>query len=199
MLARTDQPGPNGVNRRSDGPKSAPHGRQIGFRGLWLRVPRGLPSAPIRTRAHSPGRRTRSRVGDLLRGEAERVLRLCRERGVMSREPERGTASAAEAQGLRADAERNRERVLAAAREVFAEQGLDASTNENAVTLEIQRQMSRTGPVAAVDESRADFSGARPSGRWQRARPPAGRRQRQGRSTGRCSASGFRGGSRRLD
>jgi AcrR family transcriptional regulator len=32
--------------------------------------------------------------------------------------------------GLRADAERNRERVLSAAREVFAEQGLDASTNE---------------------------------------------------------------------
>jgi AcrR family transcriptional regulator len=32
--------------------------------------------------------------------------------------------------GLRADAERNRERVLSAARKVFAEQGLDASTNE---------------------------------------------------------------------
>jgi AcrR family transcriptional regulator len=32
--------------------------------------------------------------------------------------------------GLRADAERNRERVLAAARQVFAEQGLGASTNE---------------------------------------------------------------------
>jgi AcrR family transcriptional regulator len=31
---------------------------------------------------------------------------------------------------MRADAERNRERVLDAAREVFAEQGLDASTNE---------------------------------------------------------------------
>lgn len=31
---------------------------------------------------------------------------------------------------MRADAERNRERVLHAAREVFAEQGLDASTNE---------------------------------------------------------------------
>ena len=31
---------------------------------------------------------------------------------------------------LRADAERNRERVLSAARQVFAEQGLDASTNE---------------------------------------------------------------------
>lgn len=34
------------------------------------------------------------------------------------------------ARGLRADAERNRERVLQAAREVFAEQGLHASTNE---------------------------------------------------------------------
>ena len=32
--------------------------------------------------------------------------------------------------GLRVDAERNRERVLDAAREVFAEQGLDGSTNE---------------------------------------------------------------------
>ena len=32
--------------------------------------------------------------------------------------------------GLRADAERNRERVLSAARKVFAEQGLEASTNE---------------------------------------------------------------------
>ena len=32
--------------------------------------------------------------------------------------------------GLRADAERNRERILDAAREVFAEQGLEASTNE---------------------------------------------------------------------
>jgi len=34
-----------------------------------------------------------------------------------------------EQRGLRADAERNRERVVKAAREVFAEQGLDASTN----------------------------------------------------------------------
>src|SRR6195952_4312092 len=32
--------------------------------------------------------------------------------------------------GLRSDAERNRERVIGAARGVFAEQGLDASTNE---------------------------------------------------------------------
>ncbi len=32
--------------------------------------------------------------------------------------------------GLRADAERNRERVLCAAREAFAERGLDVSTNE---------------------------------------------------------------------
>jgi AcrR family transcriptional regulator len=42
--------------------------------------------------------------------------------------PERCTSAAG--RGLRADAERNRERVLSAAREVFAEQGLDASTNE---------------------------------------------------------------------
>jgi AcrR family transcriptional regulator len=32
--------------------------------------------------------------------------------------------------GLRSDAERNRERVIGAARDVFAEQGLDASSNE---------------------------------------------------------------------
>ena len=43
--------------------------------------------------------------------------------------PERSTSAAGRG-GLRADAERNRERVLSAAREVFAEQGLDASTNE---------------------------------------------------------------------
>jgi AcrR family transcriptional regulator len=42
--------------------------------------------------------------------------------------PERCTSAAG--RGLRADAERNRKRVLSAAREVFAEQGLDASTNE---------------------------------------------------------------------
>ncbi|MEZ2388518.1 TetR/AcrR family transcriptional regulator [bacterium RCC_150] len=41
-----------------------------------------------------------------------------------SKEPARG------GRNLRADAERNRERVLDAAREVFAEQGLDVSTNE---------------------------------------------------------------------
>lgn len=38
--------------------------------------------------------------------------------------------SADPCKGLRADAERNRQRLLEAAREVFAEQGLDASTNE---------------------------------------------------------------------
>jgi AcrR family transcriptional regulator len=42
--------------------------------------------------------------------------------------PERCTTAAGRM--LRADAERNRERVLGAAREVFAEQGLEASTNE---------------------------------------------------------------------
>jgi AcrR family transcriptional regulator len=41
-----------------------------------------------------------------------------------------GQADTCGAPALRADAERNRERVLDAAREVFAEQGLDASTNE---------------------------------------------------------------------
>ena len=41
-----------------------------------------------------------------------------------------GGTGGAVARGLRAAAERNRERVLCAARDVFAEQGLDASTNE---------------------------------------------------------------------
>src|SRR5215207_10413252 len=41
-----------------------------------------------------------------------------------------GHERSAAGSGLRADAERNRERVLSAARKVFAEQGLDASTNE---------------------------------------------------------------------
>jgi AcrR family transcriptional regulator len=49
----------------------------------------------------------------------------------MTSNPHAGTAShAADGTGLRADAERNRERILDAAREVFAEHGLDASTNE---------------------------------------------------------------------
>jgi AcrR family transcriptional regulator len=39
-------------------------------------------------------------------------------------------APPADVRGLRADAERNRERVIEAARDLFAEQGLDASTNE---------------------------------------------------------------------
>jgi AcrR family transcriptional regulator len=46
----------------------------------------------------------------------------------MSENP--GPVPSPTSRGLRADAERNRERVLAAAREVFAEQGLEASTNE---------------------------------------------------------------------
>jgi AcrR family transcriptional regulator len=46
-------------------------------------------------------------------------------------EPDPGQAAAADGgRCLRADAERNRERIIQAAREVFAEQGLDASTNE---------------------------------------------------------------------
>ncbi len=43
---------------------------------------------------------------------------------------ETAAGATAPAKRLRADAARNRERVLDAAREVFAEQGLDASTNE---------------------------------------------------------------------
>jgi AcrR family transcriptional regulator len=45
-------------------------------------------------------------------------------------ESDAAPAAVGAGKGLRADAERNRERLLAAAREVFAEQGLDASTNE---------------------------------------------------------------------
>ena len=41
-----------------------------------------------------------------------------------------GNESTSAERGLRADAERNRQRVIEAAREVFAEQGLDASLNE---------------------------------------------------------------------
>jgi AcrR family transcriptional regulator len=48
----------------------------------------------------------------------------------MSDNSGRERCTTAAERGLRADAERNRERVLKAAREVFAEQGLDASTNE---------------------------------------------------------------------
>jgi AcrR family transcriptional regulator len=58
--------------------------------------------------------------------------------------------------GLRADAKRNRERVVAAAREVFAERGLDASTNEVArragvgVATLFRRFPTRDELVAAV-------------------------------------------------
>ena len=48
----------------------------------------------------------------------------------MADESEDGDDVAAGRRGLRADAERNRERVIVAARTVFAEHGLDASTNE---------------------------------------------------------------------
>src|SRR5215212_4989697 len=48
----------------------------------------------------------------------------------MSDNAGRERCTTAAERGLRADAERNRERVLSAAREVFAERGLDASTNE---------------------------------------------------------------------
>ncbi len=68
-----------------------------------------------------------------------------------------------EPRGLRADAERNRERILEAAREVFAEQGLQASTNEVArragvgVATLFRRFPSRDDLVGAVfaDKMRA--------------------------------------------
>jgi AcrR family transcriptional regulator len=67
-----------------------------------------------------------------------------------------GGSGSAETRGLRADAERNRERVLAAARDVFAEQGLDASTNEIArragvgIATLLRRFPSRDELVGAV-------------------------------------------------
>ncbi|MEV7649128.1 helix-turn-helix domain-containing protein [Arthrobacter sp. NPDC089319] len=48
----------------------------------------------------------------------------------MAKENDESTAPASSGRNLRADAERNRERVLETAREVFAELGLDVSTNE---------------------------------------------------------------------
>lgn len=48
----------------------------------------------------------------------------------MAEEIERGEGPPSGGRTLRVDAERNRERVLEAAREVFSELGLDASTNE---------------------------------------------------------------------
>jgi AcrR family transcriptional regulator len=48
----------------------------------------------------------------------------------MAKEISESTAPARGSRNLRADAERNRERVLETAREVFAEFGLDVSTNE---------------------------------------------------------------------
>jgi AcrR family transcriptional regulator len=48
----------------------------------------------------------------------------------MKQDADHSQKAAAGARTLRADAERNRERVVEAAREVFAEQGLDGSTNE---------------------------------------------------------------------
>src|SRR5215213_1331505 len=64
---------------------------------------------------------------------------------------------------LRVDAERNRERVLNAAREVFAEQGLDASTNEIArragvgIATLFRRFPTRDDLVAAAfDDALAD-------------------------------------------
>ncbi|NIZ89656.1 TetR/AcrR family transcriptional regulator [Kineosporiaceae bacterium B12] len=69
--------------------------------------------------------------------------------------------------GLRADAERNRERILDAAREVFAEQGLEASTNEVArrsgvgVATLFRRFPTRDDLVGAVfADKMADYSAA---------------------------------------
>ncbi|WP_322544795.1 helix-turn-helix domain-containing protein [Rhodococcoides fascians] len=64
--------------------------------------------------------------------------------------------SSRESSGLRADAVRNRQRVLAAARATFAEDGLDASTNEIArragvgIATLLRRFPTREGLVAAV-------------------------------------------------
>jgi AcrR family transcriptional regulator len=74
-----------------------------------------------------------------------------------------GRPSEAAGRRLRADAERNRERVLDAARQVFAEQGLDASTNEIArrarvgVATLFRRFPTRDDLIAAVfaDKMRA--------------------------------------------
>jgi AcrR family transcriptional regulator len=55
---------------------------------------------------------------------------MCAYDVVMTREADPEPTQTACGRGLRADAERNRERVIDAAREVFAQHGLDASTNE---------------------------------------------------------------------
>jgi AcrR family transcriptional regulator len=82
-------------------------------------------------------------------------------------EPDAAAAAAEAVRGLRADAERNRERLLAAAREVFAEQGLDASTNEVArragvgVATLFRRFPTRDDLVEAVfAQKMADYVGA---------------------------------------
>lgn len=74
----------------------------------------------------------------------------------MGREAGEGGASGADGRGLRADAERNRERVIEAACEVFAEQGLQASTNEIArragvgIATLLRRFPSREALIAAT-------------------------------------------------
>src|SRR3954469_13117752 len=68
--------------------------------------------------------------------------------------------------GLRADAERNRRRLVAAAREVFAEEGLSASTNEVArragvgVATLFRRFPTRDALVAAAFEEKMEAYGA---------------------------------------
>ena len=74
----------------------------------------------------------------------------------MGRDADEGGASGADGRKLRADAERNRERVVEAACEVFAEQGLQASTNEIArragvgIATLLRRFPSREDLIAAT-------------------------------------------------
>ena len=74
----------------------------------------------------------------------------------MGRDADEGGASGADGRELRADAERNRERVVQAACEVFAEQGLQASTNEIArragvgIATLLRRFPSREDLIAAT-------------------------------------------------
>ena len=74
----------------------------------------------------------------------------------MGRDADEGGASGAAGRELRADAERNRERVVEAACEVFAEQGLQASTNEIArragvgIATLLRRFPSREDLIAAT-------------------------------------------------
>ena len=65
--------------------------------------------------------------------QAEHALRLCHTRVVPTRTP----APSASVDGLRSDARRNRERLVAAAREVFAARGIEVSVREIAQHAEV--------------------------------------------------------------